>query len=75
MSLSTPPLTSHACSPDASADPINGIRLANGTANSGRLEVRMPSYGWGTVRIGMHCNQASSSFEWEAFTGLSTLLP
>lgn len=64
------PSPSLPCLPAAHADPITGIRLANGTANSGRLEVQVASYGWGTVRV---CAQRSSRQQsraqlWEALT-------
>lgn len=44
------PQLAPACAGRQCAEPITGIRLANGTASSGRLEVQADSYGWGTVR-------------------------
>lgn len=37
----------YSCPP---AEPVTGIRLINGTASSGRLEVQAEGYGWRTVR-------------------------
>ena len=57
------------------AVPVTGIRLVNGTASSGRLEVQVEGYGWGTVRGAICVPHSSSPFARPLLTVLSGAQP